>query len=573
LQFPLIHNFLPNLKTLFIMSALQSNLSNPQYGYDFVVATTQESINATLKNYLYNSVFPTVKMYWNIDAQNNPVPVTYEELIQQTNGTDPFTVPSWQHGDPTSEAITNIQNSQFYFAFEASIGVPADVLPNDIPDIITLNPNSDSVTFNLICANFTIVSCEFGREGMTFENFSQPTDAPWLFTSNVKLANILNNSNLPKNIEAQLNNLGPNAYSVQQLMFDLDNAVLESIPNVSNLPSGSPQLNLLSQVFCQTYFSAMKAAGQPVLNYSFLHNFINNSNPSTFTPTSMEIEVSTYIDPANNTPDNAQLNTLCYLSAINGNKLPASVQFDWNWVEASEVANVDGVIAINKNDFINYFQTLLMPYVQSNCYTVQVDVTGTTDVKYSLNLTPGQMPTGRVTDSPNEVLNFQYTASDSKKDGMDGDVGQISANYAFDLNVTFSGNKIIISQAILLQMFVKRMLNSETWNAVYKIITDTYTMSVTGDGKMVVTKATSQQDLSQPVPKTNWFIELFTKLNDFTSQIQKAAASAVGTNFQDIPVSTIQQFVFPGGNTFAFKDVQFSDNLDLVSHITYVQPT
>ncbi|SCO88977.1 uncharacterized protein FRV6_13105 [Fusarium oxysporum] len=34
------------------MAPNQSNLSNPKYGYDFVVATTQESINAGLVQYL-----------------------------------------------------------------------------------------------------------------------------------------------------------------------------------------------------------------------------------------------------------------------------------------------------------------------------------------------------------------------------------------------------------------------------------------------------------------------------------------------------------------------------------------
>jgi hypothetical protein len=38
-------------------------------------------------------------------------------------------------------------------------------------------------------------------------------------------------------------------------------------------------------------------------------------------------------------------------------------------------------------------------------------------------------------------------------------------------------------------------------------------------------------------------------------------------------INSSQSFVFPGGNTFAFKDVVFSDGQDLISHITYVQPT
>jgi hypothetical protein len=45
------------------------------------------------------------------------------------------------------------------------------------------------------------------------------------------------------------------------------------------------------------------------------------------------------------------------------------------------------------------------------------------------------------------------------------------------------------------------------------------------------------------------------------------------TSLQDIPTSTVQNFVFPGGATFTFADVSFSDNQDLVSHIVYADVT
>ena len=47
------------------------------------------------------------------------------------------------------------------------------------------------------------------------------------------------------------------------------------------------------------------------------------------------------------------------------------------------------------------------------------------------------------------------------------------------------------------------------------------------------------------------------------------ARSFASTNLTDVPVSFVQNFVFPGGSTFSFTDASFSDNQDLVSHITY----
>lgn len=41
---------------------------------------------------------------------------------------------------------------------------------------------------------------------------------------------------------------------------------------------------------------------------------------------------------------------------------------------------------------------------------------------------------------------------------------------------------------------------------------------------------------------------------------------------EPIPVVFAQNFVFPGGNTFIFKDPGFSEYQDLVSHITFADP-
>jgi hypothetical protein len=44
------------------MTAAQSYLSNSKYGYDFVVATTQASINATMKAFLAQLKAPVVNI-------------------------------------------------------------------------------------------------------------------------------------------------------------------------------------------------------------------------------------------------------------------------------------------------------------------------------------------------------------------------------------------------------------------------------------------------------------------------------------------------------------------------------
>lgn len=555
------------------MSANQSNLSDAHYGYDFVVATSQESINATMKEYLYNSTFPLVQMYWNQDDQGQPVAVSRDDLLKQTNGTDPLTVPSWSQGDPTTPAIENINNSNFYFAFEAAIGIPADVAPQNIPDIVTLQSASQSVIFNLMCAQFTVVTCNFGRHGLTsFVNVSQPSDSPWLFTSTVPLKQITDNSNLPPAVQAQLNNLGPNAFSVQQLFFDLDNAALESTPTISGVDPGTPAYTLLSQVFVGAYFTAMKTAAQPVLNYSIVEN-TPDSDTSTLKLTKMELEVSPYTPSSSSTND---LNTLNYLCETNGNNLPPPTPFSWNWIEQADEANFDGVISINRNTFADYFQNQLTGYVSQNCYKawVRVWLSGFLDttVNYSWSMTPGQTPTITKPTTGSQVLAYSYSSDASDDAGLDGDMGKMELSTTYNASVTFSGNTIVVQQSFLVNIYIRSLQSSEHWNAIDKTITDTYTLAVDQSGHLTASLSSVPVDNSDSTPSANWFIDAFTDLNHLVGDIASWASSFSATGFHSMPINVAQQFVFPGGNTFTFKDVDFSNNQDLVSHISYAQP-
>jgi hypothetical protein len=556
------------------MSAKQSHLSDAHYGYDFAVATTQESINATMKEYLYNTVFQPVKMYWNQDANGNPVPVSQSDLLQQTHGTDPLNVPSWKQGDPMSQDITNINNSNFYFAFEAAIGIPSQMAPQNIPDIVTLQQTSQSVVFNLLCANFNIVTCNFGRQGLTsFQHFTQPNDKPWMFTSTVMLKNIFNNTNLPPAVQNQLNNLGPQAFSVQQLIFDLDNAALESTPTISGIDPGTPTYTLLSQVFLGAYFNAMKQTAQPVLNYSIVEH-LPNPDTSTLKLSNLALIISPYLNPATQKADTPDLNTLNYQCEVNGNTLPPAVPFNWNWVEANERSQFNGAIAINRNTFANYFKTQMINNVTQNCYKsfVRVWMDGLY-VKFQWQLTAGQTPTITTPATGQTVVQFDYTSTYSDCAGLNCDMGESSLTPKYSAKVDFVGNTIVITQNLQVHLYVRSLQSSFTWNSVNKTITDTYTLAVTQDGRLTATLSSNTVDNSDPVPSTNWFINLFTSLNELVKTVDDWSRNFASITLHDIPVSVAQQFVFPGGKTFAFKDVVFSDYQDLISHITYVQPS
>ena len=196
------------------MSAKQSNLSNFKEYYDVVVALSQASINATMKQYLFESDMPVVTGYYNKDDNENAVAVDFK--VGNEDGS--------QFPDP--DVIKNLKEpKKFLCAFKAQIGIPLCFEPDTIPDIIGLIPgNARSVNFKLLWYSFTIAQPNFdGEKIASYLSQFQPDDGAWIFTSNVPLRNVNDATNLPSSVQQQVDSMSGN-FSVQKLMLDLGNA-------------------------------------------------------------------------------------------------------------------------------------------------------------------------------------------------------------------------------------------------------------------------------------------------------------------------------------------------------------
>jgi hypothetical protein len=564
------------------MGYSQSYLSGPAYGYDFVVATTQESINATMKAYLAGLNAPEVIQCYVYDQNNNPQLIDYNKLLQQAGITDLFAIPN---GTATTDPrLVSLANVGFAYAFKAAIGLPPGYAPTDIPDIVTLNPSTSTAVFNLMCSEFTVVELSYGpRNQNTWLNQSQPSGDAWIFSSNVALQSLTVGSEqynkLPPDVQKQINNLGANAFSVQQLLFDLDNAALESVPKITNVAPGTPLYTALQTVFLGAYFTQMQASGQPVLGYTIAQSTVQ---PSSLTLTSFELEANAYVG-SNGTPVSSpttqeqQVQPLCYLCAANGNKLNPPTQFNWNWIDLTEASQHQGVMSINRNTLANWIAAELAPMLPANCYSphVRVWLSGTFDttVNYQWGLTSGQTPTQTIPAAGPVVLTFSYQSPTAEDDaGLNGDMGEMKLSSSFNVTVTFQGDTIVITQHLVVYTYVRSLATGAGGNVVDKTVTDTYTLAVDQNGDLKASQTTTTQDNSQS-PGTNGFLNFFTGLNDLLDDAKSWANNFAGARLQSLPISVAQNFVFPGGNTFTFSDVCFSNNQDLVSHITYVQPS
>jgi len=303
--------------------------------------------------------------------------------------------------------------------------------------------------------------------------------------------------------------------------------------------------------------------------------------PSTLTMTDLNFQVSPLrgadgqIIPKP-TPAQQDAFTLNYLCAANGRSLPGPSEFTWNWMEMADEANFDGVIAINRNSLRSYFQHSLQNVAAQNCYQPWVQLTWDSDNKLVLDwnwtMNPGGAPTVTAPATGPTVLSYSYSATAGDVAGAGGDIGQLTLSPSFTMDVSFVGNQMVITQHLLIYVRVQSLQTAADGNVVDKTIVDTYTVTANEYGQLVATLHSSESDNSQ-TPSVNGFLNFFTGVNDLINAIAGWVRAFTSTRLADIPVSVVQSFVFPGGKTFVFKDASFSENQDLVGHITYADPT
>jgi len=449
--------------------------------------------------------------------------------------------------------------------------------PNVAHEIIILTNTARTIGFNLMCSEFTIVQRIAGNEDTPaiWKNMSQPNDSPWIFSTKVdlRMTNDSNISNLSPEAQNKIRNLGNKAFSLQQLLFDLDSAALQSPPVIHGVEKDLEEI--LQKFFVGAYFSSMKKSGSPILGCAVVEN---NPDHSSFNVTDIKFVVSPYLDYNNgkkapDNPDATQRNcaSLNYVCTIN-NKAPINpVPFTWNWITNPKLSNA--ILVVNRNTVVNYLKDQLIPFISRNCYNAwtRVWLSGffSQNCHYEWRLNGGQSPKVQFFDTGAKVLHFEYSSAYSDTAGLGGDMGQMELRPSYNVTVECMNNKIIIVQHLVIYCRIQRYQTSEGGNIVDKTITDTYTLSVNDQGHLITTPETAGTDNSQH-PSTNGFLNFFTDLNSLLNDVSNWAQNFSRTQLTGVPVFVFQDFIFPGGKTFAFKQVGFNQNGDMVTVINYI---
>lgn len=565
------------------MSINQSYLSGPQYGYSMVVATTQQSINSTMKAYLSTLSQPLLEICYVADENGVAKQIPFDELLLNAKGSNPFNVPADANPN-TNQDLLNLRAARFMAGFRARIGIPSNIEPAAIPDIVKFNfSNNTMVTFSLMCSEFTLAYLRPGGDyaPATWLLESQPLDNPWIFEAQVNLLQFTVGSaqynELPPDVRAAISQYGDNTFSVQQLLFNLDQASLQRSPKFQNVEPGSVLDDVLNRYFLRIYFDQLQQDGSPVLGCTVTRN---GHDKSPLTVTDVQMQVGPYVDNAgqaiqNPTAEQQNLATLNYLCAVDDADRRPPTLFTWNWLAPAE--ETDGVVALNRNVFARYIKDQIYRYAIRCCFKPHVRVWsettwyGETTVWYEWGLSGNQTPTTTLPEQNATVLQMKFSDEAADEAGASGFWGRMELNPMYDLEVRFSGNTIVVKQHLKIYCYVRFLQSRAGGNVVDITVTNTYTLSVDANGNLTAVRTDERVDNSER-PKENGFLNFFADVNSLSDDVKNWASAIADAAFNDLPLSVVRSFIFPGGNSFVFKDVLFSDNQDMVARVTYADP-
>ena len=569
-------------------NARASNLTLPQYGYDLVVATTQDAINATTKQFLSAFKGKEFVACYKFVKGHAPELMDYNTVKQAIDGADPFTIPNG--ADESNSQVAKLGDLDFLFAFRAKMGLPPGLSPTEIPDVVVLDQGSALVTYQLFFAEFDIVLLDVRRSEMTWTKLSQPSGKPWICKFNVSLKIGDEDFNkLPPEVQNKVKNLNPgSAFSVQQIYLDLNTAGLQSAPEIVGLQPNSDAYFYLTKVFLNTYWKQVRDAGGDVLlGYTVTPDKPNPQTPS-LVPTDLTIEVSPNVDAGGRATKKYPLYTLDYLVMSDNHVLPAPVPFNWNWVAETEEADFHGAMAIKKARFASYLNQVLSSSLNQICLVPHLAVSfpQVGQIQYTTrNFTrESTAQTYRiVSDGTSKVLTFSYEGKAHEK----AQQGLAWAEYGMTCTTqsdVYLENNVIRTSTLFNGHVILRAFGGGVDGDLVRYKVDTsFNINVDSQGNLVVKLAEGSPKLDDQSTKPDpdiWskFITL-GKINEAIDHLQKEILSPIRSFLTGHDQSILNiingssAWIFPGGQTFTYKDVYFSDHQDLVTHITYVDPT
>lgn len=467
-------------------------------------------------------------------------------------------------------------------------GYPPGYAPNALK-IIEITSGNQTVTHRLTCAEFQIVQLNVGFT-TSWLNVSQQPGSAFIFKASVNLRfdQIDNIEDVPADIREKVKeavkNKSSSAFSIQQLLFDLNTAALMNAPEIDKIPPGSALKTAIDQTFLGIYYNTMRKTGQPMLHVQVV---AKTPEQSPFRATDLNLSVGPYIN-GRNTPPNAEesnLSTLSYLCACFGDILKLPTPFTWNWLNADDAKQYHGILSINRDIFARYISKPIATSAKQACKTALVNV----DIINPNYPAPDRPPVitasavwGTTTSEPKSeittsgpvVIKQTFLSVGEKSDTKKTDDGNfvtlsIKVTNTYSCTVSFIGTDIKIAQ--------KQVINfdSEYYYAGHDamdILTrereDVYALSIGDNSNLVLTRTAGPAKEE----KVDFYYPVITDLKlDAVMAAMHNIEFTTGA-LTELPLGEMQNVIFPGGKVFAMSHVGFSEHQDLTMGIRYLTP-
>ncbi|THC89158.1 hypothetical protein EYZ11_011398 [Aspergillus tanneri] len=568
--------------------ATGSYLSHDRYRYDFVVATTQASINSGLKAWLSKSSQPIRYFCFLADEAGDPtVQTTLDDVLNKTGGIDPFTIP---HGTATSDPrIVALTKARFAVGFKMQMGLPRGVPPKNLPVIADLVDEASNVTFNLLCSEFVIIQNTPGSSWTqgSWDVWTQGPGDAWYFETQVSLltADLSKDLNTPyfnnhpdvkRELQNKLRNLSGTAFSLQQLLLDLSTAKMKRRPSIQGLPPGSKADLVLQRSFISIYAENAMEQGLPLLSVTAV---VQKRDPSPLEMTDFERQVSPLKSQGavikNPTPEQRAATTLDHLCAVQNKTLPPTAGFEWNWVGVHDVTSQSGTISINRSAIGEYLRDQIVRTATKSCLIFECDVSVNAlgVATYGWKKLPATAPdSANITQSGSNVIQIEYYQRGYDEDRCALGYADLGILSEYKGDVTFSGTSVVVKQIARVNVSACWSGTREAFDAFKLTATDTYKISVDQYGALKMTHTGRTETDDSQDPDVSGIVNFFTGVGDLCRAIKKSLANCTVLNIEAVPFHNLQNFVFPGSLVFTYNSAQFSEHQDLISSITYLDP-
>ncbi|KAF5010837.1 hypothetical protein FDECE_3010 [Fusarium decemcellulare] len=610
------------------MDASNSDLS--KYGVSFVVSTTQLSINAAMEQYLFetkNSQPDNFLCFLTDPVSKNTSQIDLNDLKTKTGGIDPFEIPD---GTPmTDPRVQTLTKNGFAFGIKMRMGLPpknasgrADL---EIPPIVELRDSAQDVIFRMFCSELQVVY-GLNSSSPSWNVWSQQPGSPCYAETVVDLKNAdldkeLNtayfnqNPDLKAAMQTHIENMSDTAFSLQQLLFDLDSVVLQTNPSFVGVPDNVR--SVLEQYFVSFYIDAAKSAGEPLIAITPVPQDV--PDPSPLQMTSFERQVSKYKDANGHafespTPKQAAMSTLDHICMTGGAPLPDYTPFPWNWVQTQEAESQGGVVAISREVFWKYLHdSIFVPAAYQRCLgpnlTLQPD-SDTYHVDVNAQLASNANNVNEVTSlevssGPNQTVVFCCQGVDKKSTVTEKNATwDLEFTNTYSMSVTVQDSTTLVCKQSLVTTFTLTGSHhggiTKEWNVSKQFpisnvsTTDEYKLSVSQDGSLQIVVDSHQtsvapsialtpgpEDIQFQGPVDCWGAEEATvswngnvmRLNKLAEYLRGQISPPATIEITSVNFPGLKTFVFPGAKVAAYSSAMLSKNYDLICNISYAIPS